>query len=66
MQLGDCGQEVALISRLVEGSRVFLSRDESQHFIKESVYTDNHTLTFNSIVSWSLYVDFTVLVTPKD
>ncbi|XP_067100756.1 AP-4 complex accessory subunit Tepsin [Osmerus mordax] len=35
MQLGDCGQEVALISRLVEGSRVFLSREESQHFIKE-------------------------------
>ncbi|TNN74608.1 AP-4 complex accessory subunit tepsin [Liparis tanakae] len=35
MQLGDCGQEVALISRLTEGSRVFLSREESQHFIKE-------------------------------
>ncbi|XP_073345689.1 AP-4 complex accessory subunit tepsin [Pagrus major] len=35
LQLGDCGQEVALISRLTEGSRVFLSREESQHFIKE-------------------------------
>ncbi|KAM3859585.1 AP-4 complex accessory subunit Tepsin [Diretmus argenteus] len=35
MQLGDCGQEMALISRLTEGSRVFLSREESQHFIKE-------------------------------
>lgn len=35
MQLGDCGQEVALISKLTEGSRVFLSREESQHFIKE-------------------------------
>lgn len=35
MQLGDCGQEVALISRLTEGARVFLSREESQHFIKE-------------------------------
>lgn len=35
MQLGDCGQEVALISRLMEGTRVFLSRDESQHLIKE-------------------------------
>ncbi|KAM7371013.1 hypothetical protein PAMP_010515 [Pampus punctatissimus] len=34
-QLGDCGQEMALISRLSEGSRVFLSREESQHFIKE-------------------------------
>lgn len=37
LQLGDCGQEMALISRLTEGSRVFLSREESQHFIKESV-----------------------------
>lgn len=36
LQLGDCGQEVALISRITSGSRVFLSRDESQHFIKES------------------------------
>ncbi|XP_040885528.1 AP-4 complex accessory subunit Tepsin isoform X2 [Toxotes jaculatrix] len=35
LQLGDCGQEMALISRLIEGSRVFLSREESQHFIKE-------------------------------
>ncbi|XP_056153153.1 AP-4 complex accessory subunit Tepsin isoform X2 [Lampris incognitus] len=35
MQLGDCGQEMALISRLTEGSRVFLSREETQHFIKE-------------------------------
>ncbi|XP_042253485.1 AP-4 complex accessory subunit tepsin isoform X1 [Thunnus maccoyii] len=35
LQLGDCGQEMALISRLSEGSRVFLSREESQHFIKE-------------------------------
>ncbi|XP_029312731.1 LOW QUALITY PROTEIN: AP-4 complex accessory subunit tepsin [Cottoperca gobio] len=35
LQLGDCGQEMALISKLTEGSRVFLSRDESQHFIKE-------------------------------
>ncbi|KAE8284401.1 AP-4 complex accessory subunit Tepsin [Larimichthys crocea] len=35
LQLGDCGQEMALISRLTEGSKVFLSREESQHFIKE-------------------------------
>ncbi|XP_039992093.1 AP-4 complex accessory subunit tepsin isoform X3 [Xiphias gladius] len=35
LQLGDCGQEMALIGRLTEGSRVFLSREESQHFIKE-------------------------------
>ncbi|KAL6095255.1 tepsin [Pungitius sinensis] len=35
LQLGDCGQEMALISRLTEGSRVFLSREESQHFTKE-------------------------------
>ncbi|KAL0983983.1 hypothetical protein UPYG_G00135510 [Umbra pygmaea] len=35
MQLGDCGQEVALISWLTEGSKVFLSREESQHFLKE-------------------------------
>ncbi|XP_036428485.1 AP-4 complex accessory subunit Tepsin [Colossoma macropomum] len=35
MQLGDCGQEMALISNLTNGSKIFLSRDESQHFIKE-------------------------------
>ncbi|XP_008293132.1 AP-4 complex accessory subunit tepsin isoform X2 [Stegastes partitus] len=35
LQLGDCGQEMALINRLTEGSRVFLSREESQLFIKE-------------------------------
>lgn len=35
LQLGDCGQETALINRLTEGSRVFLSREESQLFIKE-------------------------------
>lgn len=35
LQLGDCGQETALINRLTEGSRVFLSREESQHFVKE-------------------------------
>uniref|UniRef100_A0A3P8UIZ8 TEPSIN adaptor related protein complex 4 accessory protein n=1 Tax=Cynoglossus semilaevis TaxID=244447 RepID=A0A3P8UIZ8_CYNSE len=35
LQLGDCVQEMALISRLTEGSRVFLSREENQHFIKE-------------------------------
>ncbi|CAL8283655.1 unnamed protein product [Merluccius merluccius] len=35
MQLGDCGQEMALISTLTEGSRVFLTREESQYFIKE-------------------------------
>uniref|UniRef100_A0A3P8RNK7 TEPSIN adaptor related protein complex 4 accessory protein n=1 Tax=Amphiprion percula TaxID=161767 RepID=A0A3P8RNK7_AMPPE len=34
LQLGDCGQETALINRLTEGSRVFLSREESQVFIK--------------------------------
>lgn len=35
LQLGDCGQEMALINKLTEGSKVFLSREESQHFIKE-------------------------------
>uniref|UniRef100_H3C422 TEPSIN adaptor related protein complex 4 accessory protein n=1 Tax=Tetraodon nigroviridis TaxID=99883 RepID=H3C422_TETNG len=35
LQLGDCGQEVALISRLTEGSKVFLTRQESQHFVKK-------------------------------
>lgn len=40
MQLGDCGQEMALITGLTEGSKVFLSREESQHFIKESVSPD--------------------------
>uniref|UniRef100_A0A8C6THC8 TEPSIN adaptor related protein complex 4 accessory protein n=1 Tax=Neogobius melanostomus TaxID=47308 RepID=A0A8C6THC8_9GOBI len=36
LQLGDCVQEVALVCRITSGSRVFLSRDESLHFIKES------------------------------
>ncbi|XP_072312831.1 AP-4 complex accessory subunit tepsin [Eucyclogobius newberryi] len=36
LQLGDCGPEVALVSRITEGSRVFLSQEESQLFIKES------------------------------
>lgn len=40
MQLGDCGQEMALIRRMTEGSKVFLSREENQHFIKESVQTN--------------------------
>ncbi|XP_051968533.1 AP-4 complex accessory subunit Tepsin-like isoform X1 [Xyrauchen texanus] len=35
MQLGDCGQEMALINSLTSGSKVFLTREESQHFIKE-------------------------------
>ncbi|XP_051523008.1 AP-4 complex accessory subunit Tepsin isoform X2 [Myxocyprinus asiaticus] len=35
MQFGDCGQEMALINSLISGSKVFLSREESQHFIKE-------------------------------
>ncbi|XP_038156284.1 AP-4 complex accessory subunit Tepsin isoform X2 [Cyprinodon tularosa] len=35
LQLGDCGQETALINRLTEGSKVFLTREESQHFLKE-------------------------------
>ncbi|XP_023676128.2 AP-4 complex accessory subunit Tepsin isoform X2 [Paramormyrops kingsleyae] len=35
MHPGDCGQEVALINSLTEGSKAFLSREESQHFIKE-------------------------------
>ncbi|MGH0119450.1 UNVERIFIED_CONTAM: hypothetical protein FKN15_024193 [Acipenser sinensis] len=37
MQLGDCAQEMMLISTLSQGSKVFLSRDETQHFIKEYV-----------------------------
>ncbi|XP_068610340.1 AP-4 complex accessory subunit tepsin [Brachionichthys hirsutus] len=35
LHFGDCGQEMALVSRLTDGSKVFLSREESQHFIKE-------------------------------
>ncbi|XP_076855611.1 AP-4 complex accessory subunit Tepsin [Brachyhypopomus gauderio] len=35
IQLGDCGQEMALISRLTNGTKIFLSREESQHFIKQ-------------------------------
>ncbi|XP_015211857.2 AP-4 complex accessory subunit Tepsin isoform X1 [Lepisosteus oculatus] len=35
MHLGDCAQEMILINRLTEGSKVFLSREETQHFLKE-------------------------------
>ncbi|KAI5623348.1 AP-4 complex accessory subunit tepsin, partial [Silurus asotus] len=35
VHLEDCGQEMALINRLINGSKIFLSRDESQLFIKE-------------------------------
>ncbi|XP_062979260.1 AP-4 complex accessory subunit tepsin [Elgaria multicarinata webbii] len=33
--LGDCLQEVNLVTKLTEGSKVFLTREETQHFIKE-------------------------------
>ncbi|KAI1886425.1 hypothetical protein AGOR_G00195630 [Albula goreensis] len=35
MHLGDCCQESMLISSLTEGSKVFLSREETQHLLKE-------------------------------
>ena len=46
LQLGDCVQEMALISRLTEGTKVFLTREESQHFVKKSVcvIVQNHAL----------------------
>ena len=33
--LGDCVREVSLVSVLTRGTRVFLTREEAQHFIKE-------------------------------
>ncbi|XP_040386096.1 AP-4 complex accessory subunit tepsin isoform X2 [Cygnus olor] len=33
--LGDCLREVSLVSALTQGARVFLSREEAQHFLKE-------------------------------
>ncbi|NXI41690.1 AP4AT protein, partial [Galbula dea] len=33
--LGDCVREVSLVSALTCGSRVFLTREEAQHFVKE-------------------------------
>ncbi|XP_063149462.1 AP-4 complex accessory subunit tepsin isoform X2 [Candoia aspera] len=33
--LNDCLQEVSLVSRLTRGSKVFLTHEETQHFIKE-------------------------------
>ncbi|KAM9537700.1 AP-4 complex accessory subunit tepsin [Guaruba guarouba] len=33
--LGDCVREVSLVSALTRGARVFLTREEAQHFIKE-------------------------------
>uniref|UniRef100_A0A8C3XT31 AP-4 complex accessory subunit Tepsin n=1 Tax=Chelydra serpentina TaxID=8475 RepID=A0A8C3XT31_CHESE len=32
---GDCRQELSLVSALTRGSKVFLTREEAQHFIKE-------------------------------
>ncbi|KAM6050492.1 AP-4 complex accessory subunit tepsin [Chlamydotis macqueenii] len=33
--LGDCVREVSLVSALTRGARVFLTREESQHLVKE-------------------------------
>ncbi|XP_048347307.1 AP-4 complex accessory subunit tepsin isoform X2 [Sphaerodactylus townsendi] len=33
--LGDCLQEVRLVSSLTQGSKVFLTREETQHFLKK-------------------------------
>ncbi|XP_035424560.1 AP-4 complex accessory subunit tepsin isoform X3 [Cygnus atratus] len=33
--LGDCLREVSLVSALTQGARIFLSREEAQHFLKE-------------------------------
>ncbi|XP_077184367.1 AP-4 complex accessory subunit tepsin isoform X2 [Paroedura picta] len=33
--LGDCLQEVSLVSSLTQGSKVFLTREETQYFLKE-------------------------------
>ncbi|KAM9222464.1 AP-4 complex accessory subunit tepsin [Leptosomus discolor] len=33
--LGDCVREVNLVSTLTRGARVFLTREEAQHFVKE-------------------------------
>uniref|UniRef100_A0A8D0F605 TEPSIN adaptor related protein complex 4 accessory protein n=1 Tax=Strix occidentalis caurina TaxID=311401 RepID=A0A8D0F605_STROC len=33
--LGDCVREVSLVSVLTRGARVFLTREEAQHFVKE-------------------------------
>ncbi|NXW93886.1 AP4AT protein, partial [Alopecoenas beccarii] len=33
--LGDCLREVGLVSALTRGARVFLTREEAQHFVKE-------------------------------
>ncbi|NXG52173.1 AP4AT protein, partial [Psilopogon haemacephalus] len=33
--LGDCVREVSLVAALTRGARVFLTREEAQHFVKE-------------------------------
>ncbi|XP_055509959.1 AP-4 complex accessory subunit Tepsin isoform X2 [Leucoraja erinacea] len=35
VNLNDCMQEITLVNNLIQGSNVFLTRDEMQHFIKE-------------------------------
>ncbi|XP_062930526.1 AP-4 complex accessory subunit Tepsin [Mobula hypostoma] len=35
VNLNDCMQEISLVNNLTQGSNVFLTRDEMQHFIKE-------------------------------
>uniref|UniRef100_UPI00398E7F99 AP-4 complex accessory subunit Tepsin n=1 Tax=Pristiophorus japonicus TaxID=55135 RepID=UPI00398E7F99 len=35
INLNDCMQEITLVNNLTQGSKVFLTRDETQHFIKE-------------------------------
>lgn len=35
MTLSDCQQELSLVQTVTWGSRAFLSREETQHFVKE-------------------------------
>ncbi|XP_072414677.1 AP-4 complex accessory subunit Tepsin isoform X1 [Chiloscyllium punctatum] len=35
INLNDCIQEITLVNNLIQGSKVFLTREETQHFIKE-------------------------------
>ncbi|XP_078081703.1 AP-4 complex accessory subunit Tepsin isoform X2 [Mustelus asterias] len=35
INVNDCVQEITLVNNLTQGSKVFLTRDEMQHFIKE-------------------------------
>ncbi|XP_062362129.1 centrosomal protein of 131 kDa isoform X3 [Cinclus cinclus] len=48
---GDCRRELSLVSGLTRGARVFLTREESQHFLKETPFSCSNMKSTRSCCS---------------